>query len=84
MQSNLRLEPLRDLSLPNAREDVPTTTDVRTEVETLEKIRRTNSAFSQMKDSEGSTAEDPFSRAGSAYRLVTKTKEGAEQKVQLW
>lgn len=78
------MDPLRDLGSPHVREEIPASTDVRAEVERLEKIRREDSAVSRRKNSDGSTQEEPFERTGSAWKTSAQNKEGVDQKIQLW
>lgn len=80
----MRLDPLREISGPHVREEVPNQADIRKEIENLESSRRTDSAASRMKDSEGSTIDEPFARTGSAWRVNAKNKAGDDQKVQIW
>ena len=82
--SNLRIDPLRDLTTPHHREEIPLQSDIRAEVERLESMRRTESSNSRRKNSDGSTQDEPFERTGSAWKLVAQNKEGADQKIQLW
>lgn len=80
----MRIDPLHDLTTPHQREEIPLQSEVRNEVERLERMRQTESANSRRKNSDGSTQDEPFERTGSAWRTSATNKEGADQRIQLW